>query len=105
MIYLIAHSFQCVCHCIRTMFRVLGVYNFGYREPIFWLEQKQNLLLNNILNYYLATQFFRPSLIQRLLNKCLCLIGPILACIKILLVASLFSPLNQGISVLFFNCG
>ena len=29
MIYSTAHTFQCVCHCIRTMFRVLGVYNFG----------------------------------------------------------------------------
>ena len=28
MIYFTAHTFQCVCHCIRTMFRVLGVYNF-----------------------------------------------------------------------------
>ena len=29
MIYFTAHTFKCVCHCIRTMFRVLGVYNFG----------------------------------------------------------------------------
>ena len=29
MIYFTAHTFQCVCHCIRAMFRVLGVYNFG----------------------------------------------------------------------------
>ena len=28
MIYFTAHTFKCVCHCIRTMFRVLGVYNF-----------------------------------------------------------------------------
>ena len=30
MIYFTAHTFKCVCHCIRTMFRVLGVYNFGF---------------------------------------------------------------------------
>ena len=30
MIYFTAHTFKCVCHCIRTMFRVLGMYNFGW---------------------------------------------------------------------------
>ena len=30
MIYFIAHTFKCVCHCIRVMFRVLGMYNFGW---------------------------------------------------------------------------
>ena len=29
MIYFTAHTFKCVCQCIRTMFRVLGVYNFA----------------------------------------------------------------------------
>ena len=29
MIYFTAHTFNCVCHSIGTMFRVLGVYNFG----------------------------------------------------------------------------
>ena len=24
-----AHTFDCVCHSIMSMFRVLGVYNFG----------------------------------------------------------------------------
>ena len=28
MIYFIAHTFKCVCHCRRAMFRVLGMYNF-----------------------------------------------------------------------------
>ena len=28
MIYFTAHTFNCVCHCIRAMFRVLGMYNF-----------------------------------------------------------------------------
>ena len=32
MIYFTAHTFQFVCHCIRTMFRVLGVYNFDQHE-------------------------------------------------------------------------
>ena len=29
MIYFTAHTFKCVCHCRRGMFRVLGMYNFG----------------------------------------------------------------------------
>ena len=29
MIYFTAHTFKCVCHCRRAMFRVLGMYNFG----------------------------------------------------------------------------
>ena len=29
MVYFTAHTFKCVCHCIRAMFRVLGVYNFA----------------------------------------------------------------------------
>ena len=33
MIYFTAHTFQCVCHCRRAMFRVLGMYNFG-QAPI-----------------------------------------------------------------------
>ena len=30
MIYFAAHTFKCVCHCRRAMFRVLGMYNFEY---------------------------------------------------------------------------
>ena len=29
MIYFTAHTFKCMCHCRRAMFRVLGMYNFG----------------------------------------------------------------------------
>ena len=29
MIYFTAHTIKCVCHSIRTMFRVLGICNFG----------------------------------------------------------------------------
>ena len=36
MIYFTAHTFKCVCHCRRAMFRVLGMYNFdlntNYRQ-------------------------------------------------------------------------
>ena len=30
MIYFTAHTFKCVCHCRRAMFRVLSMYNFAY---------------------------------------------------------------------------
>ena len=37
MIYFTAHTFKCVCHCRRAMFRVLGMYNFdpGYKNMNF----------------------------------------------------------------------
>ena len=34
MIYFTAHTFDCVSHSIRTIFRVLGVYNFGFRFTV-----------------------------------------------------------------------
>ena len=34
-----AHTINCVCHSIRSMFRVLGIYNFGSKEkPIYVLS-------------------------------------------------------------------
>ena len=30
MIYFTAHTFKCVVHCRRAMFRVLGMYNFDW---------------------------------------------------------------------------
>jgi hypothetical protein len=27
-----AHTFNCVCHSKRSMFRVLGIYNFGFMQ-------------------------------------------------------------------------
>ena len=38
MIYFTAHTFKCVCHCRRAMFRVLGMYNFGVTEKKFRLK-------------------------------------------------------------------
>ena len=35
MIYFTAHTFKCVCHCRRVMFRVLGMYNFGLDIQIY----------------------------------------------------------------------
>ena len=29
-----AHTINCVCHSIRSMFRVLGIYNFGLPDKI-----------------------------------------------------------------------
>ena len=41
MIYFTAHTFNCVCHCIKSMFRVLGVYNFALCMKI---EEKRERL-------------------------------------------------------------
>ena len=38
MIYFTAHTFNCVCHSIRSMFRLLGVYNFDQSlKKLFYL--------------------------------------------------------------------
>ena len=42
MIAFTAHTFECVCHCRRAMFRVLGMYNFGYDIKIFIIFFKNN---------------------------------------------------------------
>ena len=45
MIYFTAHTFKCVCHCRRAMFRVLGMYNFAQGEKnlrmTFWQIHKK----------------------------------------------------------------
>ena len=35
MIYFTAHTFKCVCHCRRAMFRVLGMYNFDLNLKLY----------------------------------------------------------------------
>ena len=48
MIYFTAHTFNCVCHCIRAMFRVLGMYNFGgWKEDT--LITQSSIIQRNIL--------------------------------------------------------
>ena len=42
MIYFTAHTFKCVCHCRRAMFRVLGMYNFGLGQKS--LQKKVHFL-------------------------------------------------------------
>ena len=34
-----AHTFNCVCHCMKSMFRVLGVYNFAWDPGHIYLNQ------------------------------------------------------------------
>ena len=43
MIYFTAHTFKCVCHCRRAMFRVLGMYNFG--QSVHLIVEIQVLLI------------------------------------------------------------
>ena len=59
MIYFTAHTFNCVCHCIRAMFRVLGMYNFvsGYRlngRIIFLIEDLAGLYKQNTFIIFLC---------------------------------------------------
>ena len=64
MVYFTAHTFNCVCHCIRVMFRVLGMYNFGrwvdttinYIQSNKPLQKKQTLLQGDF-----STHFYRTA--------------------------------------------
>ena len=46
MIYFTAHTFKCVCHCRRAMFRVLGMYNFALASK---MDQIKKLMECNLL--------------------------------------------------------
>ena len=52
MIYFTAHTFNCVCHCLRVMFRVLGMYNFDFipdnRQKIPKKSHQKLLSLNKV---------------------------------------------------------
>ena len=45
--YFTAHTINCVCHSIRSMLRVLGIYNFG---PILQFQPLDFLTFTAILN-------------------------------------------------------
>ena len=42
MIYFTAHTFKCVCHCRRAMFRVLGMYNFALSMKKDWKTKSES---------------------------------------------------------------
>ena len=51
MIYFTAHTFKCVCHCRRAMFRVLGMYNFalGIDSPeVFVMQSLCNCCIKRV---------------------------------------------------------
>ena len=71
MIYFIAHTFKCVCHCRRAMFRVLGMYNFAllfffkvdcilpvyFSIPVYWIWWK--IPAYPLINAYLSNVYQR----------------------------------------------
>ena len=62
MIYFTAHTFKCVCHCRRAMFRVLGMYNFVYN--INWIKTKSSdfiLKMTMILKKMRTAQLWSKS--------------------------------------------
>ena len=52
----IRYTINCVCHSIRSMFRVLGKYNF---EKLFLLERKQVTLGKTLPVLVLVYSFIR----------------------------------------------
>ena len=41
-IHFTAHTIECVCHSIRPMFGVLGLYNFAFGSKINEFERKKS---------------------------------------------------------------
>ena len=68
MIYFTAHTFKCVCHCRRAMFRVLGMYNFGLRLKIKPVDShlKKNHIVNqeNAINRFNVWRSVFASLLK-----------------------------------------
>ena len=63
MIYFIAHTFKCVCHCRRAMFRVLGMYNFGLYLPLLSCRNSVERVVSlkkvgNLLSHDLSAYIF-----------------------------------------------
>ena len=54
MIYFTAHTFNCVCHCIRAMFRVLGMYNFDLHPTI---EKPQKVVVFRLILFVKKESF------------------------------------------------
>ena len=48
MVHFTAHTINCVCHIISSMFRVLGMYNFAL--SIHWIGALCNNCLKNVSN-------------------------------------------------------
>ena len=68
MIYFTAHTFKCVCHCRRAMFRVLGMYNFGFTSKLVSKMNSKKMAsawrnFKNIFSRPLFTIIFRPKLV------------------------------------------
>ena len=70
MIYFTAHTFKCVCHCRRVMFRVLGMYNFAVcvkQLNLLSLHLVRNLLIplwayNIEINLLKCSKLFKKDL-------------------------------------------
>ena len=61
MIYFTAHTFKCVCHCRRAMFRVLGMYNFAFSLEF----QKSFSITRTIFSHSRSKQFWKQNTISK----------------------------------------
>ena len=56
MIYFTAHTFKCVCHCKRAMFRVLGMYNFDAFPGVATAKQSLFYYLTKVVHVFIKHQ-------------------------------------------------
>ena len=69
MIYFTAHTFKCVCHCRRVMFRVLGMYNFALTLKVRILQSlttftQLTAILENFLMGWLLILGLKEGLVE-----------------------------------------
>ena len=82
-----AHTINCVCHSIRSMFRVLGIYNFGFsfNRAASSLRRKNDFVfkqdcpiwakVNIIWHVYLWIQFFVSKQPAQVILKKVCFVN------------------------------
>ena len=72
MIYFTTHTFKCVCHCRRAMFRLLGMYNFALTlnfDPFETNMTKLNPKIALTESIYIKYQFRFGCTKRRLANN------------------------------------
>ena len=86
-ILLHTYTINCVCHSIRSVFRVLGMYNFGlfYNSGLHiavwkkietndvlttWFHEKRIINFQNFFNHFLTSMSFSFSLNRTILHCC-----------------------------------
>ena len=93
-------SINCVCHSIRSMFRVLGMYNFALLLAVKTKKRKKNKPNQNTLQRFLAKLFQTLKVIF----ECLKLETAILTCNWFTILECILRLAYSAILSRIFSC-